>query len=405
MKNVLYVSMCLPCQTASHAGGKTVFFYMNRFAREDDIKVTVVCKVRESERGELEKRDNIYELHPICMPEHKVKKLFAYIISIWSKINPFGKYGNTLTAYIYGKFYNTLLHLKENGYKPDVIILEWTEMVLYIDKIKLLFPDAFIVASEHDVKFQALCRKYMLERNSINRIYKYIAFKNMKKYELSALAKADLVAIQSEKDKAILVDNRIPSCKQTVILPYYMGSKSHWSGLGTHNIVMYGDMGREENYLSAIWFIENVFLQIPNEGMNFYIIGGRPDKKLQKYKSERIIVTGYVDDIFAHFNRCFCMVAPLQLGAGIKVKCLEAISYGIPLLANRIAIEGINVRNGEEFLFCEDAANFKKNILRLHKDTDLQKILSEHAVSYGKIEMNLDKSYERYLKELRKGCY
>lgn len=403
MKNILYVSMCLPYQAASHAGGKTVFFYMNRFAGEDDIKVKVVCKVRESEIRELRSQYNGYDLYPICMPTDKIKKLSAYAGSVCSKVNPFRRYGNTLTAYIYAKFYDVLSHLKKTGFRPDAIILEWTEMVLYIDKIKSLFPDAYIVASEHDVKFQSLYRKYILEKNPIKRIYKHILFKNMEKHELDALVKADLVVVQSEKDKAILEDNRIPPDKQMVILPFYMDSTSHWSGLGTSNIAMFGDMSREENYLSAIWFIENVFDHIPDKGIGFYIIGGKPDKKLLKYQSERIIVTGFVDNVFAYLNQCFCMVAPLRLGAGIKVKCLEAISYGMPLLANQIAIEGIDAKNGEEFLFCEDAESFKSNILKLYKDIDLQRSLSQHAILYGKTKLNLDKSYKTYIGKLREG--
>ena len=403
MKNILYVSMCLPYQAASHAGGKTVFFYMNRFAGENDIKVKVVCKVRESERGELLKQYDRYELYPICMPTDKIRRLFAYAGSGWSKVNPLNRYGNTLTAYIYAKFYDMLSHLKEIGFRPDAIILEWTEMVLYVDKVKNLFPDAYIVASEHDVKFQSLYRKYALEKNPVKRIYRYILFKNMEERELDALAKADLVVVQSEKDKAILEDNGIPSDKQTVILPFYMNPASHWSGLGTCNIAMFGDMGREENYMSAMWFIENVFEYLPDKGIGFYIIGGRPDKKLLRYQSERIIVTGFVDDVFAYLDKCFCMVAPLQLGAGIKVKCLEAISYGMPLLANQVAIEGIDARDGEDFLFCEDAESFKNNVLKLYRDVDLQRSLSRHAISYGEIRLDLDKSYEIYVGKLREG--
>lgn len=45
------------------------------------------------------------------------------------------------------------MKLKRSGYMPDVIVLEWTNIVLEIEKIKAIFPDAKYVASEHDVSF------------------------------------------------------------------------------------------------------------------------------------------------------------------------------------------------------------------------------------------------------------
>ena len=403
MKNILCISMCLPYKEVSHAGGKTVNYYLSRFAKEENIKVTVVCKVREKEIALInDKYNNEFDVYYVQMPGNKALQIFAYGRSIWSKINPFSRYGNTLTFYIYSQYFKKLSKLKKNGYVPDIIILEWTEMVLCIEKIKKYFPDSKIIASEHDVKFQSEQRKYNKETNILNKTYRFCVFKNMKKKELAALKKADLIVTQSEKDKAILQKNGIISEKQFVISPYYMRSKKSWNGIGAKNIAIYGDMSRPENYESAIWFIENVFNKIKVDEIKLYIIGGGPADRLKKFDSEKIIITGFVDDVFSYFDNCFCMVVPLQTGAGIKVKCLEAISFGIPLIANDIAIEGIALEDEKNFLYCKSCEDFLYNILKLYKDFSMQRKLSSNAKDFANCNLNIDNSYREYFRQVRK---
>ena len=60
--------------------------------------------------------------------------------------------------------------MKKEGYTPDVIVLEWTPIVLLADMIKEIFPQAKLVASEHDVTFLGYYRKYKYENGIITNI-------------------------------------------------------------------------------------------------------------------------------------------------------------------------------------------------------------------------------------------
>lgn len=397
MKNILSVSMCLPYEGVPHAGGKTVNYYLSRFADEEGYSITLVCKVHENEKEKVNTKCNPkFDIYPIEMPTNKINKSFAYATSVWSKINPLNKYGNTLTSYIYSQYFKQLEKLKDRGYKPDIIILEWTEMGLCIEEIKNIFPNAIIYISEHDVKFQAAQRKYLLEKNVVKKIYKKMKYTTMKRNELSSLNKADLVITQSNKDKDILTKYGLPDEKQLVISPFYMRCQSEWTGIGKNCIALYGDMSRPENYESAIWFIENVFSKIEFSEIRLYVIGGRPVEKLKKYSSERVVITGFVDDVFTVFNDCFCLVAPLQMGAGIKVKCLEAISFGIPLIGNEIAMEGIAAEDKREFIYSETVQDYVENIVKLYKNVDYQRFLSTNEIKFSKENLNIESSYNKY---------
>jgi glycosyltransferase involved in cell wall biosynthesis len=102
-------------------------------------------------------------------------------------------------------------------------------------------------------------------------------------------------------------------------------------------------MSRIENYSAAINFIENSFPLVKAifPLTKLYIIGSNPPSNLIKLSSESIIVTGYVEDPSAYFERASIGIAPLLEGAGIKVKVLEMLEVGLYTIATPVAAEGI----------------------------------------------------------------
>jgi len=132
---------------------------------------------------------------------------------------------------------------------------------------------------------------------------------------------------------------------------------------------MRGAMGRIENGLTAIWYIEKVMPELSDTNVRFIIAGSHPSEKLRSYANERVVVTGFVDSIDEYFEKSLYFVAPLVLGAGIKVKVLEALSSGIPVLTNEIGIEGIPAQNKKHYLFCKQPEDYAEAI---HKILDGQ---------------------------------
>ena len=150
-------------------------------------------------------------------------------------------------------------------------------------------------------------------------------------------------------------------------LPPYFNSMSNIKRKETEPVILFfGAMGRQENSLSALWFIENVMPKISDLSVKFVILGGNPPKELISKESPSVHITGFVDDIKPYFETAMCFVAPLILGAGIKVKILEALSSGIPVLTNKIGIEGIPARDGHEYLHCETAEEYETLIRAIY---------------------------------------
>ncbi len=394
-RRMLFIAMCLPFNKAFHAGGKTFNYYIQKFA-QDDCEVKLIAKVLPDEEPYLDSILPEIEVYPVATPKSKAARLLAYGKSLNSKINPWYPYGNTLTKEIYDQIHRRLTALKNTGYRPDVVVLEWTAMLLYIDRVKEVFPDAVYVASEHDVTFLGYERRAADGRSPLKRLYRTAAYRSMKRHELQSIEKCDLVVTHNEKDKRLLLQNGVDEGKLGVIAPYYDKFPFINRCSNDRDILFYGAMNRVENYSSAIWFIESVLPLLRERDVRFIVIGNKPPKELLERQNDRVVVTGFVDDPAPYFESAACLVAPLLLGAGVKVKIIEALSSGVPVLTNEIGIEGIDAEDRRDYFLCrkpEEYAAVIGDILSGKLDTAS---ISANAHALIEEKYDLEKSYNRY---------
>ena len=143
-------------------------------------------------------------------------------------------------------------------------------------------------------------------------------------------------------------------------------------------------MSRAENYLSAIWFINNVMPKIQALNTRFLIAGSSPPEILKEKESESVKILGYVEDMTEYFSSCVCLVAPLKLGAGIKIKILEAMSAGIPVLTNEIGIEGIEAVDGKDYILCSSPEEHADAIKKILNNYNLGEFLSSNSKAFIK---------------------
>lgn len=406
MSKILFISMCLPFENARNAGAKTFNFYINSFANDPQNEIVLISKVLPDEEAYLHSINKKIQIYTVSTPKNPIKKYFCYLKSLNSKINPYYKYGNMLSYEIYSQIRKILINLNNIGYEPDIVIMEWTTITLFIDQIKSIFPKAKFVASEHDVTFLGLERKYQSEKSFFYKILKKSIYENMKKRELRALLKCDLVVPHNDKDKEILVQNGIDIKKINTIVPYYDKFYVIRDKVVSNDILFYGAMNRIENSQSAIWFIENVMTLLKGHNFRFVIIGNKPPANLLKLANDEIIVTGFVDDPSTFFAKGLCLVAPLVLGAGIKVKILEAMSSGIPVLTNNIGIEGIPAKDGHDYIHCESPDEYANAIIKLYSGDIDRHQLSDNAMKFINNEFDIVASYAKYsnrIQELLRG--
>jgi glycosyltransferase involved in cell wall biosynthesis len=113
-----------------------------------------------------------------------------------------------------------------------------------------------------------------------------------------------------------------------------------------------------------------------------------------------IIVTGFVDDVAPFYRRCRVSAAPLFIGGGMIFKVLEAMSFGLPVVATTIANEGIMAKDGEELLIADEPDTFSRTIASLMKDAELWRSVSDRGRQMVNSKYSWDVVMEQYLKDL-----
>jgi glycosyltransferase involved in cell wall biosynthesis len=90
-------------------------------------------------------------------------------------------------------------------------------------------------------------------------------------------------------------------------------------------------------------------------------------------------LTGYVDDVRPWVQASRVCVVPLRQGGGTRIKILEAMALGTPVIATSKGMEGLDVVAGEHLLVADEPADFARQTLRLLRDEALARSLAERA--------------------------
>ena len=148
-----------------------------------------------------------------------------------------------------------------------------------------------------------------------------------------------------------------------------------------------------------------MFCELSEYGFEFVVIGNRPNDELKKYHDGKtIIVTGFVEDVSSWFSSSLCLVAPLILGAGVKIKILEALSSGIPVITNDIGIEGIRAVAGVDYIHCDNPKDYVEAILNISTNNSLVNYLEHNGRTFIINNYNYEKDLVRFTNLVENYC-
>lgn len=132
------------------------------------------------------------------------------------------------------------------------------------------------------------------------------------------------------------------------------------------------------------WFINSVFLEVQksNPKAILNIIGKNPPDWLIRSKHPNLNILGYVEKVQPHLDQASIYIAPLFVGSGIRIKILEAMAMGLPVLATSVSAEGINAREEHGLYICNDAESYINTIIKLMNEPEITKQKGKKAREY-----------------------
>lgn len=143
-------------------------------------------------------------------------------------------------------------------------------------------------------------------------------------------------------------------------------------------LIFTGSFRYRPNYDAMCWFVDTVWPRVrqARPAARLLITGDGADLPLPP--ADGIERTGFVDDLRPLLAGSWLAVAPIFAGGGTRLKILEAMAAGTPVVASTKGAEGIDGVAGKHLLLADDPATFAAHIVALLGDFALRARLS-HA--------------------------
>jgi glycosyltransferase involved in cell wall biosynthesis len=123
-------------------------------------------------------------------------------------------------------------------------------------------------------------------------------------------------------------------------------------------VLFVGALWRSENEDAALWLLREIWprVQARVPGARLTIAGADPTEALRRAadRAEGVEVTGRVESLAPYYLRASVAVAPMRFGAGVKLKAVTAMLWGVPVVATSVGAEGVG--GPEVFVAVEDDA-------------------------------------------------
>ncbi len=162
------------------------------------------------------------------------------------------------------------------------------------------------------------------------------------------------------------------------------------------------------NVDGVLWFIENVLPKVREIYLDvtLTLIGKNPPSIFTKYADKGVNILGYVHKVQPYLNKAALYIAPLFVGSGIRIKILEAMAIGLPVVATSIASEGITGHD-ENGLFIRDGIEEWVNaIIKLLEKPDITTLIRPKAQEFIRENYswtkNIDIMINEYIKLISK---
>jgi len=110
------------------------------------------------------------------------------------------------------------------------------------------------------------------------------------------------------------------------------------------------------------------------------IVGRRPTPEVKTLARLRgVDVTGQVPDVRPYLARAAVVIVPLHVGSGTRLKILEAMAMGKPIVSTSIGAEGLNVRPGHDLEIADGVTSFADTTVALLRDAERRTRLGINA--------------------------
>ena len=258
----------------------------------------------------------------------------------------------------------------------DAIQMEGVHLSAYLPVIRSAASRPLILADWHNIESEILHRYSQVNPSPIRRAYAWRTANLLERAETRFLAACDVHTVTSERERGRLQARNASA--EIHVIPngvdvQYFGAQVPDQGSPRTNLLFAGSMDYSANVDAVVWFVNNIWPELNQEhpALSFTIVGRDPTAEVRALAADRVNVTGTVPDVRPYYSGALAAVVPLRIGSGTRLKILEAMAAGIPVISTRLGAEGLDLEDGTNILLADSAGEMIAAVNRLATSPEL----------------------------------
>jgi glycosyltransferase involved in cell wall biosynthesis len=256
--------------------------------------------------------------------------------------------------------------------RVDVVQVEFAHMARYVADLPPAVPRVF---RPHNVESEILERYAAHRRNPVIAAYASLQARRLRRFEASICRRFDRCVAVTEGDAARLRAMAPEAAIETI--PVGVDTDRFRPGVldvaaEPERLVTTGDYAWAPTADGLRFLARDVLARIRAvlPRVRLSVIGRAVPRLGDDPAREGIDVVGYVPDVRPEILRAAVFVAPTRIGSGMRVKTLEALALGRPVVATSVGCAGIDVRAGEHLLVADDPQTLADHVVALLRDPE-----------------------------------
>ena len=236
--------------------------------------------------------------------------------------------------------------LEQNGAEMDVVLLSRPAVAEDLLKVLMRGTKAPIVYYGHDLHFV----RQRVEAELAADVERALAADEMEALERRIWRSVDAVVYPS-KEEAAVVRRLEPGVEALAVSAYCFDRvKRRAKAASGKSILFVAGFGHPPNVDAAVWLVQEIFplVKRAHPEATLSLVGSNPTETVRALANPDVEVTGWVsaEDLEARYARARLVAVPLRIGAGVKLKVVEAMVEGAPLVTTPVGAQGLEGLKG-----------------------------------------------------------
>lgn len=313
-----------------------------------------------------------YNIREEDIPEEYREKTGIELIDVDLRIKPLPAFLNLFTGrsyhverFISSRFRQRLTEvLKADRF--DIVQMETIFVAPYLETVRR-YSGAKVVLRAHNIEHLIWARMAASTSNLLKRWYIRHLANTLRQYEHRMLPRFDGIAAITEKDAVYFRQTGGQAEDRIIAIPY---------GIDVGNIpppvpvpepltlFTIGAMNWIPNAEGVKWFLHHVWPEVHKEFplLTYYLAGREMPDWMLRLSLPNVVVVGEVPDAREFMDAHGIMIVPLFSGSGIRIKIIEGMAAGRPVLSTPIGAEGIDCTQGKNILIANTPCEFTEMI-------------------------------------------